>query len=619
MRPTTFYINKASPNARSLRSWRNCLFNTTFSVVAALCMTVISGCQAKPMPTPTFTAGLISERSTETPNVEAVKDSSSAFSQANKKTLLSHVGYLQEASTLAFKEDASETEAQETEEAEIKTLNASDENAVETSTRSEEERTVQQADPTSQNIGGHPLALESVLAAAVKFYPEIEAAIREFEIAQGEAIQAEGGFDTKLKASSENTPVGFYETYRSNFGIEQPTFNGGSLFASYRFGRGDMEPWYLERNTNELGELKLGVNWALLRGRAIDSRRVALWQANLKQQGVEPLVLNQLIQTLRDAEVAYWNWVAAGQMFQLNQKLLTIAESRVEGIEERIKAGDVAEITRTDNDRSILSREVKLLKAKAKLASAAIKLSLFYRDSNGTPMTPDVHQVPEIGQPQLWEQQGSMAMVSSAFRCRPEIQLICLEMKTVSLDLAKARNDFLPQLNAQVAVSQDFGDPTSASAAASSSTQTLFVNYNEKDEFQVDARILWSQSLQRRKASGKVRALDGKLQQLHIKRAFLKEKIEAEVQANYQLTAAANEQIQVASRSLELAQKLSEVARQRYEEGDVDFFEIIQREKQELESAIEQIESAFSFHVNRANLNAAVGCVEPEELDRLLR
>lgn len=594
---------------------RPTIVRAMFVFSVSLFLATASGCRAKPASLLTLFSKVALERSSEVVAPAVAENDALSPNKAATQSVVSQASYQEQVLQPAIESPA--TAFQSNQE------NTDNEGDILRS-RLPYESANEESQPRSLSIpAGDSLVLESVLSATVKFYPEIEATVREFDIAQGASIQAHGNFDTKLKASSENTPVGFYETYRSQFGIEKPTFGGGALFAGYRFGRGDIEPWYLERNTNELGELKLGANWALLRGREIDSRRVQLWQANLKRQSVEPLVLNQLIQTLRDAEIAYWNWVAAGQMFQLNQRLLSIAQSRVEGITERIKAGDLAEITKTDNDRSILSREVKLLKAKAKLESAAIKLSLFYRDTEGIPLVPDVSLVPKIGQPLeaalQWPEQDPNLLIASAIDCRPEIRLICLEMKAISLDIAKARNDFLPELNAEVAVSQDFGDPTSASAAASSSTQTLFVNFDEKDEFQLDANLSLSQSLQRRKASGKVRALTGKLQQLHIKRAFLKEKIEAEVQANYLLAQAANEQIQVASRSLELAQKLSDVARQQYEEGDVDLFEIILREKQELDSAVEQIESSFSFHVNRANLNAAVGCVELEALDRLLR
>ena len=473
---------------------------------------------------------------------------------------------------------------------------------------------------SAEAISQQSLQLESVLSATIQFYPEIDSAIRELTIAEGKIIQAQGGFDTKLKASSENTPVGFYETYRSNFGIEQPTFNGGSVFAGYRFGRGDFEPWYLERNTNELGELKLGANWALLRGKQIDARRVGLWQADLKRQSVEPVVRQQLLLSLRDAEVAYWNWVAAGQTLNLNQRLLEVANNRVDGINERIKAGDLAEINRTDNDRSILSRKVKLVKARAKLEQAAIKLSLYYRDANGTPIIPTLDEVPELNDSNVESPLDDVSvLVANAVACRPEVNLIALDVQNISLDLAKARNDLLPELNARFSVSQDFGDPTSASAAASSSTQTLFVNFDEKDEFQVDASLFVTQSLQRRKASGKIRSLSGKLEQLQIKQKFLQQKIEAEVRQNYQLTAAANEQIQVAEQSLRLARQLSAASRERYEDGDVDLFEIILREKQELDSAGELIGSQFNFYANRANLNASLGCNPDQLIDRLIQ
>ncbi len=75
---------------------------------------------------------------------------------------------------------------------------------------------------------------------------------QELLIAEGQLVGAEGAFDTKLKTPSENTPVGFNENYRSQFGGERPTFNDGSLFAGYRFGRGDIGPWYLERTKAQL-------------------------------------------------------------------------------------------------------------------------------------------------------------------------------------------------------------------------------------------------------------------------------------------------------------------------------------------------------------------------------
>ena len=188
------------------------------------------------------------------------------------------------------------------------------------------------------------LSIDSILQSTLDYYPAIQQALTLAEIADGQQLAANGNFDTKFKASSENTPVGFYETYRSNIGLELPTFNGGSLFGGYRQGRGDLEPWYLERNTNAGGEFKFGTRLALLRGRDIDQRRVEVWQANWQRRTVEPEIRQALIEARFVAELTYWAWVAAGQIKQLNERIVDTAVQRQDGIEVRIEAGDLAEI-----------------------------------------------------------------------------------------------------------------------------------------------------------------------------------------------------------------------------------------------------------------------------------
>ena len=512
--------------------------------------------------------------------------------------------------------EESEETTEQTKKSELES-NQSDDNEIEIEENSRQAIRFQTVGETVGNGSGLPV--EAVLQSTIDFYPEIKLVLEELRIANGKQIQAAGNFDTKLKISSENTPVGFYETYRSKFEVEQPTFNGGSLFAGYRFGRGDIPPWYLERNTNAGGELKLGANWALLRDRQIDARRVALWQSQIQRNAVEPVVHQQLLLVFRDAEIAYWNWVAAGQVYRRSNQLFRVAKDRVDGIEERIKTGDLAEITRTDNDRSILSREVKLIKAKAKLDQAATKLSLYLRNLDGTPRIVSESELPELTTIAYLVDSNLDQLIAEAISCRPETKLIGFDIEAVDLDLAKARNDLLPQLNAQFAVSQDFGRPTSASVSASSSTQTVFVNFDEKDEFQVDAGLFLGQSLQLRKARGKIQSLSGKRRQLEIKRDFLEQKIVAEVQQNHQLTIAAKEQIRAAQQNFALAQQLSEAARNRIETGDVDLFEIILREQQELDAAIGLATAQFAFFSNRANLNASVGCDRRQSYDQLLQ
>jgi len=60
-------------------------------------------------------------------------------------------------------------------------------------------------------------------------------------VAAGEQLAAQGGFDLKLKAASENGPTGFYQTYRQSVGLIRldplQAISGGSSVNPDRNGR----------------------------------------------------------------------------------------------------------------------------------------------------------------------------------------------------------------------------------------------------------------------------------------------------------------------------------------------------------------------------------------------
>ena len=116
------------------------------------------------------------------------------------------------------------------------------------------------ATPAAQPVTDvRQLSLEQVIDSVYRSYPMLQSALLSRNIAAGQQTGAWGAFDTKLKGASENGPVGFYETYRQSVGVVKPTYWGGEVFGGYRIGRGDMQPWYQERVTDDGGEFKAGV------------------------------------------------------------------------------------------------------------------------------------------------------------------------------------------------------------------------------------------------------------------------------------------------------------------------------------------------------------------------
>ncbi len=368
--------------------------------------------------------------------------------------------------------------------------------------------------PSTRNDAGQTLALEDVLAAVADSYPLLEVALAELAAADGKALAPWGNFDTLLFGDSISQPIGFYENYRNRIVVRQPLWNGGELYSGYRIGRGEFEPWYRERQTNDGGELKTGFKLPLLKDRAIDQRRTEVATARLRRLALGPNVQTRIIGFQLGASLLYWQWVAAGQVVLTQQELLRLAEERNRSLAIQVAEGDLPKITEIDNGRFIAQRRAKLLEAERKLQQAAIKLSLFYRNETGQPVVADDLQLPEdFPEAKMLESLVVEADVARAFTARPELRELDFMRQEVSVELSYAQNQYLPKVNALAEMGQDVG------GAATSS--------RDKAELEMDVGFIVEVPLQRRMAAGKIQAAQAKLGEIAAKQQFMEDKIRA--------------------------------------------------------------------------------------------
>lgn len=444
--------------------------------------------------------------------------------------------------------------------------------------------------PANQQVG--KLELGQVIQSVYSTHPMIAAAYQSRTIAAGDVMQAEGGFDLKLKAETLNQPLGFYETYRHAVGAEQPLLSGGTVFGGYRNGRGSFEPWYQERSTNHAGEFKAGAVLPLLQNRAIDDRRTDLWTSQWAQQAAEPGIQGELIEFVRQASFAYWDWVAAGRQLQVAQHLLSIAEARQTALKKQVDRGDKPDIDLTDNQRLIVSRQAKLIDAERKVQLTAIKLSLYYRDSNGNPLIAPANLLPDFPPPMPLHADQLEQDIQTALAQRPETRFLDFIRQELEVERSQAENLELPQLDAVVTGSQDIGEPTSKK--------------RDKSQFEMEAGLQASVPLQRRKARGKQLALEGKLAQLSSKRQFATEKISTEVRAAHTAVQAAFRRYSKAHEATLLAEKMEVAEERRFELGETDLLSVNLRETQTADAASTEIESLLEFHQAEAAYRAAL-------------
>lgn len=440
---------------------------------------------------------------------------------------------------------------------------------------------------------GEPLSLEAVIASVYERYPLLQAALYFRNIAQGEQLAAAGEFDLKLKGASENGPLGFYQTYRQSIGMIQPLYGGGEVFAGYRIGRGDFQPWYLERQTNDGGEFKVGAGVPLLQNSDIDPRRAALWQAQYGRRLAEPEIQAQLIAFVQEAAYAYWGWVAAGANYRIAERILHLAEDRTDRIKSQVEAGLIDPPELTDNLRLVAERRSKLADAERKLQQAAAKLSLFFRDPQGRPIIPEPSRLPPFPEPALLAPHTLPHEIELALQQRPELRAIDLVRRQYEVEYAQAQNTTLPELDAVVAGSQDVGQPTSPK--------------RDKSPFELEAALYLDVPLQRRKARGKMAAVEGKISQLAAKRRMVADKIAVDVQTARIALEAALIQVEQSREAVRLAEDLAERERQNLERGLSDLLKVTLREQYAAESAEKAVEALLQYFQAQADLRAALG------------
>ena len=436
------------------------------------------------------------------------------------------------------------------------------------------------------------LTIQQVWNSVADCYPEIEVALGEIESANGKALASQGAFDNVFSAHSISQPLGFYQTYRNGVGLTRPLFGGGEVYGTYRIGDGNFEPWFGERETNEGGEFKAGWSLPLLKDRFIDKRRAKLFVANAQIQQVESNVETRLLLFQRMASQLYWEWVAAGQAVEIQQRLLDLGVQRVEQIEIRIEKGDLAKIDRIDNERFIAKRRNTLIKARRSLEKAAIKLSLFWRDAKCCPIVADASQLPArfpnsapIADEQLADD------ICTAISCRPELVELEALRKEVCVDLQYARNLTLPKVDLKGFAGQDVGGETSSTG--------------DKTPFELQLGVLAEVPIQRREGIGKIQVAEGKLQQIAAKRQIVTDKIRTEVQDAVSGVNAAHEQIRQSSENLELTQESLRLARVLFEEGDVDLIALNIYETSVADAELQLLDAQFAYFFFQAAYLAA--------------
>ncbi|MCM8536285.1 MAG: TolC family protein [Lentisphaeraceae bacterium] len=439
------------------------------------------------------------------------------------------------------------------------------------------------------------LTFQELIKSTEDKFPLILAAMETVEIADGERLAAEGGFDLYLKSEVNVNGEGYYQNETAKVKLEQafPDF-GAKVFGGYKIGQGDFPSWDGDLQSDRGGEFSVGISLPLLANRSIDKRRVDLWKSRISQDKAQPMILEKRLEVTRKAAELYWKWVASGQKLNIARQLLELAEKRHKALELSLKEGEVPKISLVENRQIVVERESIVTQSERLLQQSGIALSLYWRDSDGNPVVPDPQRVPDmLPIPKDPEKVLHVGDLQLALEKRPELQIYDLKRKELSLEAQLAENTLLPNLYLSGEISQDVG-----------STAT---DPDTKGPFEAGIFLRLDVPIQRRKAKGKLKTIEAKISQLVQEKKMTQDKIVARVKD----TTSALKQIWLrlsqVSENVALANEIEKVERLKLSEGQSDLLRVNLREQKTATAAAKRVDIIAEYFRIIADYRASLG------------
>lgn len=449
-------------------------------------------------------------------------------------------------------------------------------------------------DPLDVALTTGPLLPDEVLRSSALTFPSILESFEREAAARSDQLSADGAFDLMLKGEYYDRLTGYYSGGFGKVEARQPLRPyGAEVFGSYRVSNGDFPIYENYNYTNNLGEIKVGALFSLLRNRDIDSRRFAIEDTRLAASQARLDVLLVQLNVQHEALRAYWRWVGAGEEIRVFEELLEIAEARQIGLTREVNEGARARIALTENEQNLLRRRSLLEEAKRNFLTAANSLGFYLRGSDGRMVIPTREMLPDLSRMKAIApvEQLVAAPLSDVIQSRPELQTFKLALERANNRVALRRNDLEPSLNASVELSRDFGQ-IGPGGPGFDSTDTV-------------VGLTFSVPLQRRTARGAVQRAEAELRETELRQRRIADQITTEVGNILVNLNTALKQADLADAEVKQANQMVQAERTRFRLGAGDFFFVNQREETAANAQINAIRAELAGRLAEASYNAA--------------
>jgi outer membrane protein TolC len=447
--------------------------------------------------------------------------------------------------------------------------------------------------PAAKPLPPVPLSLDELHAWIDRTHPLLKGAGTEKVMARGKMLKALGAFEPTLVNDTEVER--FISSSNPQKGTQTVGFNDTVIEARHPLGfRGSVgyrraigDARIPDLSFGENSQLILGGFFPLLKGLMTNPENAELQRSEL----ADPRADVKIAQTRQDLFLAaasqFWDWVAAVKLLDVQKRALAVAEDRYKQVEGRAKAGAVAPLDVVEANQEVQRRREIAIAAQRLVEQEQLKLSMFMWE-NGAPTPPPLDRVPEFPA-QALSPTGEMVKTHKlqAKQERPEIKEIDIEAKINNIDLALAKNNLLPSLDAE------------AAPARAPEKFVLGLGYRLGVELRVPI-------LQRR-SRGEVLEAQAQADRLVMVQRFREQQVVVDVDNALSAIERAKERMEAATQSLRLAKTLEDGERFRFSLGATSVLFVNLRERNTVDSENQVIRAKADYQKALALYQWAIG------------
>lgn len=448
----------------------------------------------------------------------------------------------------------------------------------------------------SSLVMAEALTIPVLVDAIASQHPSYLSEMRRTEATKAGVDEAVAAFDMRVSQMSSFRTSGYYDGAIAQQQVSKPlALLNAEISATYRISSGDFPVYESEFDTLNGGELGLGLKLSLLQNRDLDKRRTELADSESRldiRYAVQQIQNNAVV---RQGIQSFLRWKRAQRIRQVTADLLRLTESRLKGVEERVASGDLAAISVSELQTTLLQRKILLTEVERSVATAREQLAFYlppeYRLTNSKNNLNDFD----------WPYALSEASFDQAkldLDSHPALIAVENEIEVAMNALRLAENQMLPELDLTMKVSRDLGagDPRLRGADSA-----VLLNFEVP--------------VGRRAARATSQGAQARIHSLDLEKDAVRLGLTRDIEIRRQAWRFGQQLLEANSRAEEVASHLLEQETKRFEEGIGDQFILISREAAALEAKVNTIEAEFALLNEELLLVAAMARLVPQDSD----